>query len=556
MGAETNSSSSIAWEANPAEFTAVVLACSVGTRLFPLTSHRHPKHLLPVVGVPILHRLLRALQSTGFEECVVAIQADDVVTIPSLQELIHASTAPQTTQNNKNTNNELLVVKDEDLLQEHDRTTLKLGNCSITVVRLNEDCSGSGEALRQIETMQREGSRPCVHPSSHVVLIPGDLIVLDDQPLKSLIHEHRQGNSSALENKCLWSACTVLLTDVAETDENGVPLKESAKQKKGGLARDEEEIEYVALSYPKSLVGGPRVVFKQPKIDVEEDIHMTGATPKLTLPKQRLNAGRVQVGLDWNDVHVYVLSPWVRQLIQARASTVLSIREDLLPLLISRQYKGIAATFGSSLKPDDRDMNEKLASLLKLQSGHQIMQPRAGEFSGGTNDAEHLPMETSSEELFHHEYAVRATVKASSVLRSHTVPSYLYANREFLNVALQNHASRQQFLDLAPQTETNTKFQSVVLPGATIGDKVTFKSTVVGRGCKIGNKCRLNNVVLVEDVEIGENTILQNTVVASKARIAENCNLNDCQVGPGKSLPAGTKAKVESFVVVDSEDSF
>ncbi len=49
---------------------------------------RRCKHLLPIVGAPIRRRLVRALQSKGFTECVAAIQADDAVTVPSLEELI------------------------------------------------------------------------------------------------------------------------------------------------------------------------------------------------------------------------------------------------------------------------------------------------------------------------------------------------------------------------------------------------------------------------------------------------------------------------------------
>ncbi|GAX18689.1 translation initiation factor eIF-2B subunit gamma [Fistulifera solaris] len=553
MTGNSNSNSSFC------EFTAVILASSVGTRLFPLTSLRHPKHLLPIVGVPLLHRLLRVIQSTGFTECVVAISAEDAVTIPSLQQLVGGPKEEETTE----------FPMEDPLASAEQRNvpvSFQLQSCQITVVRLHEPCAGSGDALRQIEATQLSeqrlgGSRPCVHPSSHVVLFPGDLVVLDDQPLKTLIHQHRQGNSG-LNNQHPKAACTILLTDVCEMDENGMPLKESAKQKKGGLAREEEEIEYVALSYDRLQTSGPRLISKQPKMDVEEDVHMTGASPKFVLPRQRLTGGRVQVGLDWNDVHVYVLSPWIRQLLQARASTVVSLQEDLLPLLISRQYKGIAATFGSALKPEDRDRTETLLRLLKQPS--QKRQPlsltSAGDDNGAMHDPEGGVHDSSHSEdsslLLSQEYAVRATVTASSVFRSHSVPSYLYANRECLNASLQHHASGRQFLDLAPQTETNAKFQSVVLPGSTIGDKVTFKSTVVGRGCKIGSKCRLNNVVLIEDVEIGENTILQNTVVASQVRIAENCNLNDCQVGPGHIMPAGTKAKVESFTAVDADDGF
>ena len=101
-------------------------------------------------------------------------------------------------------------------------------------------------------------------------------------------------------------------------------------------------------------------MWKQTKIEVETDEDMTGSTAKLELPKARLRHGRLVVRTEWNDVHVYSFAPWVRQLISTRKS-LSSIQDDLLPLLISRQFKGKKATFGKSLEKDDQgeDGNEK-----------------------------------------------------------------------------------------------------------------------------------------------------------------------------------------------------
>jgi len=52
---------------------------------------------------------------------------------------------------------------------------------------------------------------------------------------------------------------------------------------------------------------------------------------------------------------------------------------------------------------------------------------------------------------------------------------------------------------------------------------------------------------------VGENTILQNTVVGSNCTLAENCNLNDCQVEAGMSIPAGMKKKGEALTKNDVE---
>jgi translation initiation factor eIF-2B subunit gamma len=114
--------------------------------------------------------------------------------------------------------------------------------------------------------------------------------------------------------------------------------------------------------------------------------------------------------------------------------------------------------------------------------------------------------------------------------------------------AAPNKALSNPCLALPAGTSVKPKFQSILLADTTVGDKVTFKSCVVGKNCKLGAKCRLNNVVLQDNVTVGDNTILQNTVVGSNSVIAENCNLNDCQLCPGKSLLAGTKKKGEAFI--------
>jgi translation initiation factor eIF-2B subunit gamma len=102
-------------------------------------------------------------------------------------------------------------------------------------------------------------------------------------------------------------------------------------------------------------------------------------------------------------------------------------------------------------------------------------------------------------------------------------------------------------MTLPQGTSVRSKVHSVLLPGASTGDKVTFKSACVGRRCKLGNKCRLNNVVIMDDVSFGDNVILQNSIVGSGCKIGDNCNLNDCQIAPGKEIPSGEKAKGESY---------
>ena len=173
---------------------ALVLATTKGSRLFPVTTNETPKHLLPIAGIPCILRLLDDLAT--FENIVVAISAEDDVTIPTI-ETIAALTE----------NDEVNGVWKFDAIKNNNKQQQR-----ISILKLDEDCFGPVHAIRQVE----EAS--LVHPSSRLVVFPGDLVLLHkDYDLSSLIRPEED------------SSCVVSLVDVGEVDENGVPLKESAK---------------------------------------------------------------------------------------------------------------------------------------------------------------------------------------------------------------------------------------------------------------------------------------------------------------------------------------
>eukprot|EP00522_Entomoneis_paludosa_P014964 CAMPEP_0172455496 /NCGR_PEP_ID=MMETSP1065-20121228/12092_1 /TAXON_ID=265537 /ORGANISM="Amphiprora paludosa, Strain CCMP125" /LENGTH=592 /DNA_ID=CAMNT_0013207957 /DNA_START=41 /DNA_END=1819 /DNA_ORIENTATION=+ len=567
------------------EFVAIILAATVGTRLFPLTDASAagtPKHLLPVAGVSILQRQLHALQKCGFAECVVAISHEDENTM----ELLRTEIKEKTMQ-------ELDISKIKEMGPSTNASAAQSAGTSndstpdfssasvcmqvrlsdglkVTIVRLGEEIEGSVGAITQIE------SAGVVSPQSHIVILPGDLVLFDglteetketnpgQQALAALVHAHRQAQTT--ENA---AACTLLLSDFGEQDENGVPLKESSKQKKGGYARDQEDIEYIALTYPERSHSNegtaPRVVWKQSKMEAEEDKDMTGQTPKLEMPKPRLRLGQLtRVRTDWTDVHVYVLSPWVRQLLLVRnniinindpqqappevSASLISLADDLLPLLITRQFLSIQETFGSKMEPTHiEDLLQKLStaeapgvSTAMPSVSPPGRQPIAQSSSGGVVTSD------GSDGRAKKGYLVQAHVQKTA-FRSATIPAYLYASKEMVAKSMEAGNSSRELLLLPPNSTIRHKFQTVLLPDTVVGDKVTFKSAVVGRNCKLGSKCRLNSVILLDNVTLGDQVSLQNTVIGKGAVLGDNCSLNDCQVAPGKKIVSGTKAKSEVF---------
>lgn len=203
----------------PVEYAAVVLASTFGERLHPLTSphpaagpppppRRVPKHLLPLAGRTVLQRLLRALSDAGFGYCVlVEISADG----------------------------------DDDDADGGASDRPPVGGMSVRRVPVRPgEHGGSASALRAA----------CRHvrTESHVFVVPGDLVVGCPGVLRCAAEAHREaaaryrsdgggGEEGARGVKggvaAAAVACTMVLSNVGSEDKEGVPLKESAKQKKG-----------------------------------------------------------------------------------------------------------------------------------------------------------------------------------------------------------------------------------------------------------------------------------------------------------------------------------
>eukprot|EP00978_Attheya_sp_CCMP212_P006795 scaffold15802_cov54-Attheya_sp.AAC.3 len=511
----------------PPEFVAVILAGTTGARLFPLTTTGQetpgggadvhlPKHLLPIGGIPAIVSLVKRVSEAGFESCIVAVAPSSVG--PTRTALTSHFPPAEPQGNNKNS-----------------EPWLMLGPTKIEFVTLPSECAGSTQALRHVSTS--------LSPQSHVMVLACDVVLESPTILQRLANAHRRSFFYPEKDTC---ACTMLLCNVGDEDETtGVPLKESAKQKKGGLAREEEEIEYTGLAVVEGAHDDDnmsrRVLMKQYKVVVEEDEDMVGTTPKLMVPK-RLETP-LEIRTDLYDVHMYVLSPWVlHQLLPARPKLA-SIQKELLPLLISRQFRGIASAFGSRslMEPANQDLlNQAIASL----SSSPIQTSEQEEDDFGNSEVKLADKNRA--------FTVNATVmpRGTLAIRACTVPSYLHACREVVSRAIsssKNDDSNPVVL-LPEGTTVQAKFNSIVLPEAVLGEKVTVKASAVGRRSKLGTKCRLNNVIVMDDVTVGENCVLQNSVLGTGSIVGDNCNLNDCQVGPGATVPSGTKEKGDSFM--------
>lgn len=271
------------------EFVAVILASTAGTRLFPLTSEGDdesddefdalpqepdegeeedgdgdanaavmagsgdmtaqadssnndddptvPKHLLPVAGTSILRRLLGSVATAGFVKCVVAVSASDngltaktllsdgsgISRISDNLLRMEAGNAGSSSGSSSSGGGAKRGKKSSDGSSN--------ASMEVSIISLDSNCGGSADAIRHLSTV---GAIPS---SSHLVVMPGDLVLGsslgDGGTLRLLADAHRRGQepSEVSTTASVFSppACTLLLSDVGDEDENGVPLKESAK---------------------------------------------------------------------------------------------------------------------------------------------------------------------------------------------------------------------------------------------------------------------------------------------------------------------------------------
>ena len=305
----------------------------------------------------------------------------------------------------------------------------------------------------------------------------------------------------------------------------------------------------------------------------------------------------ISLRTDLLDLHVYVISNWVFRLMHARPR-MQSFQSEVLPLLISRQYRGVEAAFGPTACRDEAN-KERLRAVLGEMDGCGVVSScnkvstllrmyASGRASGGlgsfvpncddddddANDrqaggenggddmdqpsaaaASQSRAKVASDPSFRsrrHRFAVSAQVlsrEASSLtLRTCTLPALLYGCGEVTSRILKLDPVVSSSL-VATGARLSTKFNSILMPGCTLGEKVQTKSCTIGRDVVLGDKAKLNNVVVMDGATIGPGTVLQQCFVGANARIGANCNLKDCTVGPGALVGAGTKTteKGEAF---------
>lgn len=358
--------------------------------------------------------------------------------------------------------------------------------------------------------------------------ITGDFIVLgsdviSDIALGRLVNLHR-----------LQTADVTMLLSAAIAEE---PEKKGAPKK---IHIDEEDQEYIGLSQ------GQRVVLKTPALELDSTI----ALSKPILQR----CSNFSLRSDLLDVGVYVMAKWVMQFL-VTTSRISSIRTDLLPYLVKRQFLSKEYLCQSLPGFENRKRsNPILESWLvsseasKLASPHELAELLSFSSLGGAGgDAEErgeesLVLEMESKDPLRC-FAVVVSSDDKGVIardfcqRITTLQSYLNMNRDV--------ATQPEGVLWSAITGYRKKELSVVGDACELGEKVTIKQCIIGNNCKVGSRSKVNQCVVMAGVQIGDNCTIQNSIVSAGVIIESNCNLNECYLGNGVRVTAGSKLKSE-----------
>ena len=208
--------------------------------------------------------LLPTSTDTATADAIAVASADDIAAVRVTAD---ATTIPSITTTNATTATKTKTVEEIDSKEEemeqikvpHPTSELKYGDAEITIISLPDNCSGSAEAMRCIIAAN------IIDKTSHVMVLPADLVLYGDlatdihtdahvhaqsqsqsQPQSTVNHSQSQSHNKINDalgsladvhrreyrvgiEKGMPLAMTMLLADVGEEDEKGVPLKESAK---------------------------------------------------------------------------------------------------------------------------------------------------------------------------------------------------------------------------------------------------------------------------------------------------------------------------------------
>ena len=493
------SSSSSSGSGGSVEYQAIILATSIGSALFPLTSESDGssnemdtigRAVLPIANRPLLWYQLDMIHKAGFPSLIV-VTRDSMK--KSIQRVIDEWKIARSGGERLESTNLTSPSGSSTIINGINADLTQL--IEIDLVALDRYL-GSADALRRIA--------PRIHTDFFV--LGGDLV--SNLPFQNLADVARAQDAG-------------LVMAVSEDAEPSGDLKERKKQEAEAAAAGVDS-QYFGID-----ADSKRLLLFKSQADVEEKLEVS----KRLLAKHP----RFTLHTRIKDAHLYLFSQWVLYFLKSKPSIV-SIQSELIPCLVSGQFKhqyaewkhygknsaqSLALRMSHAPRSNASDDDDQLGGLSQpiMNRGLSVLDASGTSLSTlpGSSSMTDIASSNPSNRPENFQESFRLFVYLTSAntfsMRANTLASYKNLNHELCSdreyaympwptIATDNYADKiqKQF-----SSAVAIGRETVIGDGTTFeGDGSTVKRSCIGKGCTIGAKVKLHGCIIMDNVKIGE----------------------------------------------------
>ncbi|GAB5575003.1 translation initiation factor eIF-2B subunit gamma isoform X1 [Prionailurus iriomotensis] len=467
------------------EFQAVVMAAGGGSRMTDLTSSI-PKPLLPVGNKPLIWYPLNLLERVGFEEVIV-------ITTRDVQKALSAEF----------------------------KMKMKLDVVCIT----DEADKGTADSLRQIYPKLKACCRAVILGLFTIILrIPFSLLGFPalettyiDQRAKTSLWKwwscKEDGNTDVLVLSCdlitdvalhevvdLFRAHDASLAMLMRKGQDGLEQVPGQKGKKKTV----EQRDFIGVDST-----GKRLLFMANEADLDEELVIKGSILQ---------------------------------------KSITSIRSELIPYLIRKQFSSASSQQGQEEKEEDLKKKElkslDIYSFIK-EDNTLTFAPYDACWNVHRGDRWE-DLSKSQVRCYVH------IMKEGLCSRVSTLGLYMEANRQvpkLLSVLCPEESLVHSSAQIVSKHLVGV--DSLIGPDTQVGEKSSIKHSVIGSSCVLRDRVTITNCLLMNSVTVEEGSSIQGSIICNNAVIEKGTDIKNCLIGSGQRIEA--KAKRMNEVIVGSD---
>ncbi|XP_044094027.1 translation initiation factor eIF-2B subunit gamma [Neovison vison] len=284
---------------------------------------------------------------------------------------------------------------------------------------------------------------------------------------------------------------------------------------------------------------GKRLLFMANEADLDEELVIKGSILHKH-PRIHFHTGLV-------DAHLYCLKKYVVDFLMENKS-ITSIRSELIPYLIRKQFSSASSQQGQ----EDKEEDLKKKELKSLDIFSFIKEGNALTFAP-YDACWNICRGDRCEDLSKSQVRCYVHImKEGLCSRVSTLGLYMEANRQVPKL-LSVLCPEESLIHSSAQIVSKhlVGVESLIGPDTQVGEKSSIKHSVIGSSCVIGNRVSITSCLLMNSVTVEEGSNIQDSIICNNAVIEKGADIKNCLIGSGQRIEA--KAKRVNEVIVGSD---